>query len=200
MLCTANYEARKYGVRSAMPGFLALKLCPELVIVPLQFKLYHDYSNRVRNILREYDPHFSSMGCDEATMNLTKFLDQHNRRVEDVVQEIRRRIVEETKLTASAGIAPNRLLAKICSDKNKPNGQYHLGSTRREVREFIDNLPVRKLCGVGKVTERILEALDCKTCKDVVDNRAYLYKLLTTKAFEFILAACMGIGSTQFTE
>lgn len=126
MISTANYIARKFGVRSAMPGFIARKLCPDLVFRDCNFKKYKEVSYIFREILEEYDPHFESMGLDEANLDLTNYLLTHNLNDEDnkqkVALEIRTRIFEATKLTCSAGISCNKMLAKICTDMNKPNG------------------------------------------------------------------------------
>ncbi|KAJ3604615.1 hypothetical protein NHX12_029355, partial [Muraenolepis orangiensis] len=199
MLSTSNYHARKFGVRAGMPGFIAKKLCPNLVIVPTNFDKYRAVSTEIREIFAEYDPHFQPMSLDEAYLDFTDHLEQriswpeslrtHCLRtdtsgtgelqskvpqesepcaenlspllfedspstspclpasgetavpggssevfgtcVEEAVREMRFRIEQKTTLTASAGIAPNTMLAKVCSDKNKPNGQYRLPSNAR---------------------------------------------------------------------
>ena len=186
MLSTSNYVARKFGVRAGMPGFIGKKLCPGLKIVSGSYDKYKAVSSQVRVIFKEYDPHFSSMGLDEAYMNITQHvktrihqyvdgsttdpvfenLDIHSveqywdrELVENVVREMRRKIHEATQLTASAGIAVNTMLAKICSDMNKPNGQFFLPPVRENVIDFIRNLPVRKVNGIGKVTEGMLKYL-----------------------------------------
>ena len=215
-----------------MPGFIAKKLCPELIIVKPHFDKYKQVSEEVRDILREYDPHFSSVGLDEAFLDLTSYVTQlmkiegsenisvdlepdrddvhqeciitsdattvpplsdqdtvlhaqssfdvsseHDKTglqnenesnydnpscsyglhqlskeywvcAQRVVKEIRQRVQEKTKLTASAGIAPNKMLAKICSDMNKPNGQFFLEPSRESVMEFVRKLPIRKVSPV----------------------------------------------------
>ncbi|OWF52703.1 DNA polymerase kappa-like isoform X2 [Mizuhopecten yessoensis] len=115
--------------------------------------------------------------------------------VEDSVQEMRSRIEQKTKLTASAGIAPNMMLAKVCSDKNKPNGQYRITPTREAVMTFIRDLPTRKISGVGKVSERMLNALNVHTCSDLYHQRALLYHLYSPISFNYFMRICMGIGS-----
>jgi DNA polymerase kappa len=126
MITTANYVARKFGVRSAMPGFVAMKLCPELLLVPCNYRKYKAVSDTMKEIVSEYDPHFASMGLDEVNMDVTDFLQENNIDNDEGRQElahnIRMRINNATKLTCSAGIGPNRMIAKICSDINKPNG------------------------------------------------------------------------------
>uniref|UniRef100_A0A8D2AAI7 DNA polymerase kappa n=1 Tax=Sus scrofa TaxID=9823 RepID=A0A8D2AAI7_PIG len=219
MLSTSNYHARKFGVRGAMPGFIAKRLCPQLIIVPPNFDKYRAVSSEVKEIFADYDPNFMALSLDEAYLNITKHLEErqnwpedkrkyfiktgnslendkpgkevnklseHERSIspllfedsppdlkspgnsfqvnfeepnnpqmtqnsvvfgtsaEEVVKEIRFRIEQKTTLTASAGIAPNTMLAKVCSDKNKPNGQYQILPNRQVVMDFIKDLPIRK--------------------------------------------------------
>ncbi|KAG1140437.1 hypothetical protein G6F37_008026 [Rhizopus arrhizus] len=150
MLCTSNYEARKYGVRSAMPGFIALKLCPQLKMIPLHFPKYIGASNKVRAVFAKYDPNFMPMSLDEAYLNLTEYLKKEpDLTPYELVEQIRREIFESTQLTASAGIACNKMLSKICSDINKPNGQYYLPIDRTSIVNFVKDLKVRQIPGVG---------------------------------------------------
>jgi len=121
VLTTASYEARKYGVRSGMPGFIAKKLCPDLIFVQNHFSRYVEMSTAVMSVFRRYDSNLFAAGCDEAYLNITAYCEAHNLIAAECVQEMRQTVFEETRLTASAGIAPTKMLAKICSDKNKPN-------------------------------------------------------------------------------
>uniref|UniRef100_A0A3Q0SSA1 DNA polymerase kappa n=1 Tax=Amphilophus citrinellus TaxID=61819 RepID=A0A3Q0SSA1_AMPCI len=264
MLSTSNYHARKYGVRAAMPGFIAKKLCPNLVIVPANFDKYRAVSGEIREIFADYDPHFQPMSLDEAYLDFTEHVEQrqhwpesartHRFRardiaagetktelsqeaateerdlspvlfedspgsspslmgpegvcapggdvevfgtsVEEAVREMRFRIEQKTMLTASAGIAPNMMLAKVCSDKNKPNGQCRLPSTREAVMDFIQNLPVRKVCGIGKVSEKMLNALGVSTCSHLSQKMAMLSLLFSETAWHHFLEVSLGQGST----
>ena len=145
MLATSNYSARKFGVRAAMPGFIAKKLCPDLVIVPPDMESYAREAEKIRAVFRAYDPNFAPMSLDEAYMDLTDYLDHHpDQSAAAVVEEMRGKIVEATRLTASAGIAPNTFLAKVCSDMRKPNGQFELESREPAVMEFVQQLSIRK--------------------------------------------------------
>jgi DNA polymerase kappa len=138
MICTANYEARKYGVRAAMPGFIATRLCPNLVFVPTNFDKYRQVAEQTREIFRQYDPNFEAMSLDEAYLDLTDYMQQHPQHTpSEVVAELRSRIFQITQLTASAGIACNSKLAKICSDVNKPNGQFELKSDEESIRFVV---------------------------------------------------------------
>ncbi|XP_066473385.1 DNA polymerase kappa [Tiliqua scincoides] len=218
MLSTSNYHARRYGVRAAMPGFIAKKLCPHLTIVPLNFQKYKEVSKEVRKILAEYDPHFMPMGLDEAYLNITEYLERRKNwheeeqkqqpstscmnsvvfgtSAEQVVEEIRFRIEQKTNLTASAGIAPNTMLAKMCSDQNKPNGQYRIPPEREAVMNFIKNLPIRKVPGIGKVTEKMLKALGIVTCSELYQQRALISLLFSETSWRNFLEISLGLGST----
>ncbi|KAG8456499.1 hypothetical protein GDO86_002323 [Hymenochirus boettgeri] len=116
---------------------------------------------------------------------------------EEAVNEMRFRIEQETTLTASAGIAPNMMLAKVCSDKNKPNGQYRIVSERQAVKDFIKDLPIRKVPGIGKVTEKMLKALGVMTCTDLYQQRALLSLLFSETSWQNFLHISLGIGSTH---
>ncbi|KAI8150340.1 hypothetical protein BJV82DRAFT_548937 [Fennellomyces sp. T-0311] len=196
MLCTSNYKARTFGVRSAMPGFIGIKLCPQLKIIPLHFDKYRAASSKVRAIFMKYDPNFAPMSLDEAYLNLTNYMTEHNMTAPAVVQQIRDEIFQDTQLTASAGVAANKMLAKICSDMNKPNGQYDLANDRDAIRNFIQKMRIRKVPGIGRVTERVLASLGVETCGDVYERRAVLYRLLSPVSFKSILRAHLGLGST----
>uniref|UniRef100_A0A2I3G4Y9 DNA polymerase kappa n=1 Tax=Nomascus leucogenys TaxID=61853 RepID=A0A2I3G4Y9_NOMLE len=274
MLSTSNYHARRFGVRAAMPGFIAKRLCPQLIIVPPNFDKYQAVSKEVKEILADYDPNFMAMSLDEAYLNITKHLEErqnwpedkrryfikmgnsvendnpgkevnklseHERSIspllfeespsdlqppgdpfqvnfeeqnkpqilqnsvvfgtsaEEVVKEIRFRIEQKTALTASAGIAPNTMLAKVCSDKNKPNGQYQILPNRQAVMDFIKDLPIRKVSGIGKVTEKMLKALGIITCTELYQQRALLSLLFSETSWHYFLHISLGLGSTHLT-
>lgn len=274
MLSTSNYHARRFGVRAAMPGFIAKRLCPQLTIVPPNFDKYRAVSKEVKEILADYDPNFMAMSLDEAYLNITKHLEErqnwpedkrkyfikmgssvendnpgkevnklseHKRSIspllfeespsdllppgdpfqvnfeeqnspqilqnsivfgtsaEEVVKEIRFRIEQKTTLTASAGIAPNTMLAKVCSDKNKPNGQYQILPNRQAVMDFIKDLPIRKVSGIGKVTEKMLKALGIITCTELYQQRALLSLLFSETSWHYFLHISLGLGSTYLT-
>ncbi|XP_076061856.1 DNA polymerase kappa-like isoform X2 [Oratosquilla oratoria] len=210
MLSTSNYAARKFGVRAAMPGFIGKKLCPELVIVKPDFTKYKAASAQVQEIFKEYDPNFSQMSLDEAYLDLTEYLkknysgpdsgdlvyDQFGTAAEEVVHEMRRKICEATRLTASAGIAPNTRLAKICSDMNKPNGQFYLPPDVETIQEFVKTLPIRKVSGIGNVMEQHLNALGITTCEDLWHKRGILMLLFSETNYNFFLDLALGQGET----
>ncbi|XP_048477184.1 DNA polymerase kappa [Rhincodon typus] len=284
MLSTSNYHARKYGVRAAMPGFIAKKLCPNLIIIPTNFAKYRAASKDVQEILMDYDPNFLAMSLDEAYLDITEHLQQrqnwpeHKRTyynrgegdssgnnaavkenvegfqqstedlgdispilfedsppvlsqqrsaqsellqtdpylqtngreshqqkevivfgvtAEEAVREMRFRIEQKTKLTASAGIAPNMMLSKVCSDMNKPNGQYRIPAERDAVIDFIKKLPIRKVPGIGKVTEKMLNALGITTCTQLYQQGALLSILFPESSSNHFLQISLGLSENH---
>ncbi|EKF38479.1 DNA polymerase kappa, putative,DNA polymerase IV, putative [Trypanosoma cruzi marinkellei] len=195
MLSTTNYVARRYGVRSGMPGYIGVKLCPSLVIVPTDFDAYHAEAAVVRGIAAAYDPNFTSVGLDELTMEVTAYLQQHpGMTAGDVASEFRARVFAETQLTASAGIGPTATLAKIASNYEKPNGQHELRlRTRQDVMEFMKNLPVRTVPGIGPVQEAALRILGIRTCGCLLRKKVLLFFLFPEKTFRFYLSAGLGV-------
>ncbi|KAK7308114.1 hypothetical protein VNO77_41710 [Canavalia gladiata] len=198
MISTANYEARKFGVRSAMPGFIARKLCPELIFVPTNFKKYTYYSDLTRKVFQRYDPNFIAGSLDEAYLDITEVCKERNVKSEEIAQELRVSVYEETGLTCSAGVAPNHLLAKVCSDINKPNGQYVLPNDRMAIMTFISSLPIRKIGGIGKVTEHILkDVLGINTCEQMLEKSSYLFALFSQSTADFFCSVGLGVGKTD---
>ncbi|KAF2876917.1 DNA polymerase kappa [Massariosphaeria phaeospora] len=197
VLTTCNYHARKFGCRSGMAGFVAMKLCPQLICVPMNFTKYQAKAEEIRVVLAEYDPRFESASCDEAYLNLTRYCDEHHMTADEAVSQLRQEVRERTKLTVSAGIAANATLAKICSNINKPNGQFRLASDRPTVMDFMKALPTRKVNGIGRVFERELDAIGIKTCGDIYAHRAYLSRLFGQKAFQFLMQCYLGLGRTS---
>ncbi|KAF9241588.1 IMS-domain-containing protein [Melanogaster broomeanus] len=195
VLCTASYEARKYGVRSGMAEFVARKLCPDLIVVKLNFGRYSEMSKQCMRVFRRYDPNMSAAGCDEGYLNITQYCRDHQIDADTCVQEMRAAVHRETQLTVSAGIAPNKMLAKISSDKNKPNGQFHLPFDRDSIKEFMRDLSIRKVPGVGRVHERLLDGIGVKNCGDIYTHRATLYLMDKQFGLRFLLKTYLGIAS-----
>ena len=149
VVAAASYEARKFGVRSAMPGRMALEKCPQLIVIKPRFQRYKEISQQIRKIFYDYTDMVEPLSLDEAYLDVTenkKGIESAN----DIAREIRQRIFEETGLTASAGISVNKFLAKVASDYNKPNGQKTIHPT--QILEFMEELPIEKFYGIGKVT------------------------------------------------
>jgi DNA polymerase-4 len=161
VLTTCSYEARPFGVRSAMPTYLALQKCPQLIVVPTRFDVYRHESQRIREIFATFTETIEPLSLDEAYLDVSHLAFDPA----GVAFEIRERIREETGLTASAGIAENKLLAKIASDMNKPNGQCVVQPDR--VAVFMAGLSVRKLWGIGGVSAEKLERHGIRVCGDL---------------------------------
>lgn len=149
VVAAASYEARKFGVRSAISGVLAKKNCPELIFVKPRFDRYKEISNKIQKIFHDYTDLVEPLSLDEAYLDVT-VNKKGNSSATLLAQEIRQRIFNEVGLTASAGISVNKFVAKIASDCNKPNGQKTVKPD--EVISFLEALPIRKFYGVGKVT------------------------------------------------
>lgn len=161
VVCTCNYRAREFGVHSAMPNFQAVRLCPDLVFVRPRFERYQEISEGIRRIFLSYTPLVEPLSLDEAYLDVS----DSERTATEIAREIRERIRAEFRLPASAGAAPNKLLAKIASDWRKPNGLFVIPPPR--VEAFVRELPVRRLWGVGKRAEEKLRRLGCGTCADL---------------------------------
>lgn len=149
VVSAASYEARKFGVRSAMPSKTAKEKCPHLIFVPPRFARYKEISKKIREIFHEYTDLVEPLSLDEAYLDVTenkKGIESAN----EISKEIRQKIFEQTGLTASAGISVNKFLAKVASDINKPNGQKTIHP--QNIEKFLEELPVEKFYGVGSVT------------------------------------------------
>ncbi|MDH7447462.1 DNA polymerase IV [Aquimarina sp. 2201CG14-23] len=173
VVSAASYEARKFGVRSAMPGFTARKLCPELLFVRPRFDRYQEISKQIRKIFFDYTDLVEPLSLDEAYLDVTENK-KGNPSASLIAQEIRQRILDEVGLTASAGISINKFIAKVASDYNKPNGQKTVNP--EEVLTFLEDLDVKKFYGVGKVTQAKMYQMGIYTGKD-----------LKTKSEEFLI-------------
>ncbi|MCG9638683.1 DNA polymerase IV [Vibrio sp. Isolate34] len=164
VLSTCNYEARKFGVRSAMPTGKALQLCPNLLVVPGRMSVYVEISKKIREIFFRYTSVIEPLSLDEAFLDVTDSKQCHGSATL-IAESIRRDIWNELNLTASAGIAPIKFLAKVASDMNKPNGQFVIPP--QNVQAVIDELPLEKIPGVGKVSLEKLHQAGFFTCKDI---------------------------------
>lgn len=190
VLTTANYIARQFGVRNAMPSAKALKLCPDLVIVPVRMELYKSISKQIQRIFSRYTTLIEPLSLDEAYLDVTHCTLFHGSATL-IAQDIRRAIFDELHLTASAGVAPIKFLAKIASDMNKPNGIYVIPP--ENIDRFVADLPLNKIPGAGPVTVKKLAAMGLKTCKDV---QQYNIVKLSTEFGKFgrvLFERCHGI-------
>lgn len=164
VVTTCNYKARAFGVRSAMPGSEARRLCPGLVTVPTNMSKYRAVSQQVMGILRDMTDLVEPLSLDEAFLDVSEITD-HKGSATLMARHLRERVKRETGITISAGVAPNKFLAKIASDWRKPDGLFVI--TPDEVGAFVQALPVEKLSGVGQVTAGKLHALGVTTCGDM---------------------------------
>lgn len=164
VLTTANYIARKFGVRSAMPSAQAAKLCPDLVFIKPHFEKYKAESLKIREIFKRYTEVIEPLSLDEAYLDVSNS-PHFQGSASLIAKDLRESIFKETGLTASAGIAPNKFLAKVASDWKKPNGQFTIRPT--DIDDFVKKLSLAKIPGVGKVTYRKMELRGFKTCGDL---------------------------------
>jgi DNA polymerase-4 len=189
VLTTANYEAREFGCRSAMPTATALRRCPNLILVPVDMAKYREESRQIQAILRRYTDLIEPLSLDEAFLDVSASAQLAT----DIASEIRQTIWRERQLTASAGISVNKFIAKIASDWRKPNGQFVVKP--HQVDHFVAQLPVGKIFGVGKVTEGKLHQLGVRTCMDL---RAYSEQELSQRFGKFgqrLFSLCRGIDT-----
>jgi DNA polymerase-4 len=164
VVAAASYEARKFGVRSAMPSVTAKRLCPHLVFVKPRFDAYREVSQQIRAIFRDYTPHVEPLSLDEAYLDVTEDLKGIGIAT-TIAEEIRARIRAETRLTASAGVSYNKFLAKLASDQNKPDGICVITPAKGEA--FVASLPVKRFHGVGPKTAEKMAALGIETGADL---------------------------------
>ena len=164
VVAAASYEARRYGIRSAMPSVTALRRCPSLIFVKPRFDAYREVSNRIRAIFLEYTPHVEPLSLDEAYLDVTEDLKGIGIATR-IAEEIRARIRAETGLTASAGVSYNKFIAKLASDQNKPDGLCVV--TPKQGPAFVAGLPVKRFHGVGPVTAARMASLGIETGADL---------------------------------
>lgn len=164
VVAAASYEARRYGVRSAMSSKTALRKCPQLIFTSARFDVYKAVSNQIMNIFKEYTDLVEPLSLDEAFLDVT----ENNFNIPiatQIAEDIKNKIFEQTSLTASAGVSYNKFLAKIASDYNKPNGLFIIKP--KDAEYFIENLPIEKFFGVGKVTAKTMHQLGIKNGLDL---------------------------------
>ena len=190
VIATANYEARKFGVHSAMPSGYARRLCPHLIIVKPDLAKYKIESAKIRKIFHAYTDLIEPLSLDEAYLDTTDSLRCHGSATW-IAQSICKDIFETTKLTASAGVSTSKFLSKIASDWNKPNG-IKVVLPEDEIK-FIDKLPVKKLHGVGKVMTSKLESMDIFTCKELREVELNLLMKNFGKMGKYLYDLCRGV-------
>ena len=160
VVATASYEARRYGIKSAMPILKARKLCPDGIYLPPRFERYREISKKIQQILLSYTPKIEPISLDEAFLDLTETVDSFDLAVAKAAK-IQIEIKEKLGLTCSVGVAPNKFLAKLASDMRKPNGFTVI--RKEEIEDVLRDLPISRMWGVGRVTEKKLNDMGVKT-------------------------------------
>ena len=195
VVSTASYEARKFGIHSAMPLRTAYKLCPSAIFLPVDYEEYSRISEKFKAVLREFTPIMEDVGIDEAFLDISSI----DRPSEEIAREIKKRIKEETDLNCSIGIAPNKLLAKIASDLEKPDGLTII--TEEDIEKRIWPLPARKLWGVGPKTEAYLkEKMEIKTIGELASlSLERLVEEFGQSYGSYLYEAARGIDESELT-
>ena len=194
VVSTCSYEARKFGIHSAMPTSVAYKLCPHGIFVGCNFERIKEASSQVHEIFHKYTDLVEPLSLDEAYLDVTE--NKINEKSATILANmIRKEIYSKTKLTASAGVSYNKFLAKVASDFNKPNGLTVV--IPKNAQEFIFNLPIRKFWGVGKVTEKRMIQLGIKTGRDLYKYKQYELIELFGKAGPFFYNIVRGIDNRE---
>ncbi|WP_413999606.1 DNA polymerase IV [Flavobacterium sp. W1B] len=194
VVAAASYEARKFGVRSAISGVLAKRNCPELIFVKPRFDRYKEISTKIHKIFREYTDLVEPLSLDEAYLDVTQNK-KGNPSASLLAEEIRARIFNEVGLTASAGISINKFVAKIASDYNKPNGQKTVNPD--EVLAFLEELPIRKFYGVGKVTTEKMYQLGIFTGLELKSKSLEFLEKHFGKSGSFYYSVVRGIHNSE---
>jgi DNA polymerase-4 len=195
VVMSASYEARAYGVRSAMPSVRALRLCPDLMFVPADFESYSAHSNRFREVMLSYTPLVEPISLDEAFMDVGGASLLFGSPVH-IAERLRADVEREVGVTCSVGIAPTKSVAKLASDSCKPDGLLHVGA--REVSAFLRPLPVRRLWGVGEKTGEVLDRLAIRTVADLESTPvAVLERLVGQENARHLHALVRGIDDRE---
>jgi len=198
ILCTSNYKAREFGVRAAQSTYEAFKLCPELVLIHPDFTKYKRISNQLSLIYKNYSDKIQLISLDEAYIDVTDS-NLHNGSATMIAQSIKKEIFDTLDLTASAGVSYNKMLAKIASDWNKPDGLFVITPDMRE--EFMSVLPLIKVPGVGKIGYEKLKKNGLSTCGDVVQrDLTELINLFGKRAALKLLESCHGVSNSIVKE
>jgi DNA polymerase kappa len=192
IVSTSSYEARRFGIRSSMPLFQAMKLCPSLIVVPVNMQKYEKVSDVIRSIFTTYDPNFIAKSLDEASLYLTPFLSRFSAGLDtadskfellsSIAREMQNQIYHATHCTCSIGVASNPSLAKIASNINKPNGIFQIEANKDRILEFTQRLPIRQIAGIGPVDEAILHnVFNISTVADLYLHRRTLLQVLNNE-------------------
>ncbi|ATH07852.1 DNA polymerase IV [Halobacteriovorax marinus] len=194
VLCTSNYKAREFGVKAAMPSSMAIRKCPHLKIIPPNFSKYKEASSIIHTIFKKFTDRIEPLSLDEAFLDVTD-CELFGGSATLIAKEIQKQILEQTKLTASAGVAPNKFLAKIASDWKKPAGLFVI--TPDEVDEFVKPLDVRLIPGIGKVSAQKLYDYGLNTCEKVRTWKRERLESIFGKMGASLYLKCRGIDQRE---
>ena len=198
MISTASYKARAFGVRSAMPGFIALKLCPHLEFIRPCFELYIEKAREVRRVLASFDPDFQPLGLDEAALDVTDWCAARACDGLAAAAALRAAVRTETGLAVSVGIAPNKMLAKVVCDLGaKPDGAATVPRDPAALAAYVAALPTRAVGGIGRVSEAVLAALGVHTLGQLHAARGLCACLFSASTADFFLEVSLGVGSDR---
>ena len=193
VVSTCNYEARKYGIKSAIPISRAYKLCKDAVFLPVNFRLYSKYSKTIMNILRNYSENFQQISVDEAFLDVSSEISDFDE-AKIFANDLKEKVFEATGLSCSIGIGPNKLVAKVASDLNKPEGLVLV--KENEAKEFLAPLDIRKLYGIGPKMEQKLKMLGINTAGELANyNKEKLMNLFGVYGI-YLSESANGIGSS----
>ncbi len=197
VVSTCNYEAREFGVHSAMPISRAWDLCKDAIFLPVNYELYEEVSTKIMRILKSYASRFEQTGIDEAFLDVTNKI-KKNSEVKKLAEEIKEEIFKKEKLTCSIGVGPNKLIAKIASDYNKPNGLTIVDE--KKVKRFLAPLEVDKLWGIGKKTKHKMNEMGIRTINELINfERSKLIEEFGIFGHEFYQMA-HGIDNSEVIE
>lgn len=192
VITTCNYIAREYGVRSAMPSIKAKKLCPNIIFLPVNMEKYRQVSKEIYKIYKCYTKIIEPVSLDEAYLDVTQS-EYCNGDPEEMAKQIRQKIFDDIGITASAGISSNKLLSKIASDWNKPNGQFSIPDDK--INSFILKIPIRKIHGIGEKTEELLQSHNVQTCEDLQKLSIDKLSKMLGKFGTTLYSLCRGIDN-----
>jgi DNA polymerase-4 len=194
VVTTCNYIARKFGVKSAMPSITAKKLCPNIIFLPVNIEKYKNISMKIQQIYKCYTKIIEPISLDEAYLDVTnsKYC---NGNPEEMAYQMRKKILDDFEITASAGISSNKFLSKIASDWNKPNGQFSIKD--KDIEQFVLTIPIRKVPGIGEKTEKILLSKGLKNCCDLQKIKEKELIGVLGKYGSNLYLLCRGIDSRQ---
>jgi len=198
VISTSSYEARKFGVRSGMAVFIAMNLCPELKIVAHHGDRYSEMGRLVRTVFAKYDPNYVSFSLDEATLDISPLVNSE-RTPYSIAKSIQEEVFDLTKLTISLGIGHSKMLSKMGSDINKPNGIYIFPSDHTELLQVLSKMTIRKVPGVGGVSEHLLHGLGIQTIGDVFEKRGIIWYVFRQVFCKFLFSSSLGVDNESFS-